>query len=407
MAHPLGHGRLRTGSSPLELADIVRRHGQSYLREHAPTAAHRKVLRAVAQCRTAALGGHLEQCTSCDYERPAYNSCLNRHCPKCQGPAREKWIAAQSRDLLPVGYFHLVFTLPHELNPLILQNKRVLLGLLFSAMSQTLLTFGQRRFGGKLGITAVLHTWDQTLGDHFHLHCLVPAGALADGARWVAARRSYLFPTRALAKVFRGKYLAGLKSAQRKGQLVWTGRLAGAGSPLNFAALVRRLYAKPWVVYAKAPFARPELVMRYLGRYTHRVAIANSRLVGMDARGVTFSYRARKAEGGRARMTLPAHEFLRRYLLHTLPHGFVRIRHYGLLSNGARKQELERCRELLTSKAQPVTVAAGTEESQQVGAKDVPPTQCPACQAGALKRTRVIVRGLDPPRHQERVPCAA
>lgn len=360
-----------------ELADIVRAHGAAYRAAHALPAAHLKILRAVERCRTAELGGHIDRCDSCGLERPSYNSCRNRHCPKCQAAASARWVAERASEILPVGYFHLVFTLPHELNPLILTNKAPLLGLLFEAVADTLGEFGRNNLGGQLGVTTVLHTWDQKLGDHFHLHCLVAAGALTRRG-WRHTPRGFLFPTAALGKVFRAKYLAGLKALH--GKLKWVGRSAYLQDVQAFSFFEGVLRAKKWVVYAKAPFGRPETVVAYLGRYTHRVALSNRRIVRADEASVTFLYRDRQRGDTVRPMVLTADEFLRRFLLHELPKGFVRIRHYGFLANRGKESALARCREALGD-AQPRPLQT---------AEPVDRTRCPQC-PGNLVVSRVIL----------------
>ena len=263
--------RQAAGEARPELADIFRQYGESYRKTHFLLASQRKVMRAVSVCRTQELGGHLKQCDTCGFEHPSYNSCRNRHCPKCQSLAKAKWLEKQTSELLPVGYFHLVFTLPHEFNRLILAHKKIVLALLFKAVSETLLEFGQSRFGGTLGIIAVLHTWDQTLKDHFHLHCLVPAGALSfDHGRWIAARKNFLFPITALSQVFRGKFLDLLEQACDKG------KIPAANNEIKASR------QKSWVVYAKKPFGSPQTVLDYLGRYTHRVALSNDRILQVE-----------------------------------------------------------------------------------------------------------------------------
>src|SRR5919106_2854510 len=322
--------------SGVELADIFRAYGEAYRRDHPLPVSHLKVIEAVERCRTTALGGHIERCDSCGFERPAYNSCRNRHCPKCQSLATAQWLEKQTTELLPVGYFHVVFTLPHELNRLILANKKIGLSLLFKAVSETLLEFGRRRLGGTVGIIAVLHTWDQTLKDHFHLHCLVPAGALSlDHRRWMAARKSFLFPVKALSRVFRGKFLALLN------QSIDHGKITSANNPIKDS------WKNNWVVYAKKPFGSPQTVLDYLGRYTHRVALSNDRILQVENGEVTLSYRDRKNGDRKKTMTLDTQEFIRRFLLHILPDGFMRIRHFGFLANRAKKQALAQCRQLL------------------------------------------------------------
>src|SRR6266404_6094191 len=319
-----------------ELADVFRHYGESYQRTHRLLACEQKVVRAVSACRTQELGGHLDRCESCGFERPAYNSCRNRHCPKCQALAKARWLEKQTSELLPVGYFHLVFTLPHELNGLILTHQKMVLALLFKAVSKTLLEFGQTRLKGTLGIIAVLHTWDQILKDHFHLHCLVPAGALSfDHSHWIAARENFLFPVKALSRVFRAKFLALLQQSCDKGKI----------PAANNAIKASR--QKSWVVYAKKPFGSPQTVLDYLGRYTHRVALSNDRILRVANGEVTLSYRDRKDSDRKKTMTLEAQEFIRRFLLHVLPEGFMRIRHFGFLANRAKKQSLAQCRKLL------------------------------------------------------------
>ena len=288
-----------------ELADIFRHYGERYRKTHCLPAAHRKVMRAIEVCRTAELGGHLKQCDTCGFEHPSYNSCRNRHCPKCQSLAKAQWLQKQSAELLPVGYFHLVFTLPHLLNGLILAHKKIVLSLLFKAVSETLLEFGRTHFGGTVGIIAVLHTWDQTLNDHFHLHCLIPAGALSlDQSRWIKARPNFLFAVKALSVVFRGKFLDLLTQAGENERI----ETPSEG--------IKALRKKHWIVYAKKPFGSPHTVLDYLGRYTHRVALSNERILSVQDGQVTFTYRDRKDKDRLKSMTLDALEFIRRFLLH-------------------------------------------------------------------------------------------
>ena len=383
----------------LELADIVRAHGAAYRQAHRLTRGQHRALRAIAVCRTAALGGHTEGCEVCGAIRIAYNSCRNRHCPKCQTLAKERWLAARRAELLPVEYFHVVFTLPHALNPLAQGNPRVLYTLLFQAARETLATFGDdpRHLGGELGGIAILHTWGQTLVQHLHLHCVVPGGALArDGSRWLPAKRGFLFPVRALARVFRGKYLAGLRHAFDRGALRFAGSVAGLADPAAFAAFLATLRTHDWVVYAKPPFGGPTQVLEYLGRYTHRVAISNDRLVSGDAGQVRFRWKD-YARGNRVRtMTLAADEFLRRFLLHVLPAGFVRIRHFGLLANRGHAAKLARCRALLA--ARPLTAPAGPEPvaTLMLRLTGVDIGQCPVCQAGRLRLVAVFHPGQIP-----------
>lgn len=346
-------------------------------------------MRAITACRTPALGGHVERCGSCAFERRAYNSCRNRHCPKCQALAKARWLQARTAELLPVGYFHVVFTLPHELNPLILRNKAVVLKILFDAVAGTLLQFGRNPgngLGGKIGFLAVLHTWDQKLLDHFHLHCLIPAGALSpDGRRWIAARADFLFPVKALARVFRGKFVDLLKQSFAQQRLTFPGRTAGVGTPEGFRALISQLFQKNWIVYCKPPFGGPAKVLDYLGRYTHRVAIANHRIRAVQEGNVTFSYRDRRDGDKLKSITVPAEEFIRRFLLHALPASFMRIRHFGFLANRAKGRDLPRCRQLLglapvPPEPQPMTTQ---ERLRELTGRD--PAQCPSCKTGVMK----------------------
>jgi predicted Zn-ribbon and HTH transcriptional regulator len=367
-----------------ELADIFRNYGEQYRQNHALPLSHLRVMRAVERCRTAALGGHLQQCDACGFEHPAYNSCRNRHCPKCQSLAKARWLEKQKSELLPVGYFHLVFTLPHELNRLILVNKNPLINILFQAVSETLLEFAQTHLKGILGITAVLHTWDQTLLDHFHLHCLVPAGALShDQTRWTPPRKNFLFPVAALSIVFRGKFLDLLKSAFATNKLLFVGQSACLANPVAFKLLINALRKKPWIVYAKKPFGSPVHVLDYLGRYTHRVALSNERILSAHNGEVTFSYRDRKNENRKKTMTLDAHEFIRRFLLHVIPKGFVRVRHFGVLANRS-KSLLSKCRQLLgLLPALPKPPQRSTHELM-LALTGIDLTRCPRCRKGTL-----------------------
>jgi hypothetical protein len=368
----------------VELADIFHAYGESYRRNHPLPVSHLKVMQAVERCRTAALGGHLEQCDRCGFERPAYNSCRNRHCPKCQSLAKVTWLDKQKSELLPTGYFHLVFTLPHELNPLILVNKKPLINILFQSVWETLAQFARRRLGGTLGITAVLHTWDQTLRDHFHLHCLVPAGVLSfDRDRWVSARQDFLFPVKALSLVFRAKFLDSLKKSFDQNKLLFVGQIEPWADARSFDGLLERLRKKPWVVHAKKPFGSPAHVLDYLGRYTHRVALSNNRICSIHNGEVTFAYRDRKNQDRRKLMTLDAEEFIRRFLLHVIPKGFMRVRHYGFLANHS-KDCLSKCRQLigLTPVATPPPQRSTDELMLALTGIDI--HRCPLCQKGTL-----------------------
>src|SRR6266498_261214 len=380
---PLASSKLAAGERRArpELADIFRRYGECFEQTHRVSAGEHKVLRAVSVCRTPELGGHLERCDACGFERPAYNSCRNRHCPKCQSLAKARWLERQTAELLPVGYFHLVFTLPHELNRLILAHKKIILSLLFKAVSETLLEFGRSRLGGTLGIIAVLHTWDQTLKDHFHLHCLVPAGALSlDHSRWIGPRPNFLFPVTALSQVFRGKFLDLLQRACEKG------KIPAANNQIKASR------QKSWVVYAKKPFGSPQTVLDYLGRYTHRVALSNDRILKVQNSLVTLSYRDRKDQDRKKALPLEAHEFIRRFLLHVLPEGFMRVLHFGFLANRSKKQALTQCRKLLG--ANPASLQSPSESAKDLLLRitGIDLNRCPSCHNG----TMIVVAELPP-----------
>jgi hypothetical protein len=343
---------------PLEVADLIRAAGRSFFDRNRSwlNRLHLKVLTAIERCRTAALGGHLDQCTRCGYRAISFNSCRNRHCPRCQANARDRWIGARSRELLPIAYVHVVFTLPHELAPLALQNKRVISDLLFRASAETLLEVARDpdRLGADIGFFSVLHTWNQKLDHHPHIHCVVPAGGLApDRSRWISSQANFFLPVAALKKVFRGKFTEALQQAFRHGRLRFHGTLEVLARPKLFASLVRQTYRKDWVVYCKRPFGGAEHVLRYLGCYTHRVAISNHRLVALADGNVTFRWRDSAHKNKKRRMTLPVGEFLRRFLLHVLPRGFVRIRHFGILSTRRRSALLPLCRQLIAADPSP------------------------------------------------------
>src|SRR6516165_31288 len=319
----------------LRLGDILRAHGPAYAARHPVSPEQAQVLRRLADCRTAALGGHIETCASCGYSRTAYNSCRDRHCPTCQAAKRAAWLETRLRHLLPVPYFHVVFTVPDLLYPLMLHNQRRLYDLLFQTAAASLraLTADHRRLGAQVGITALLHTWGQNLLFHPHLHCVVTGGGLSpDGSRWIATRSGYLFPVKVLGRLFRGKFLAGLKEAYQAGQLTLGGSVADLAEPAAFGRWLDGLYRQDWVVYAKRPFGGARQVFRYLGRYSHRVAIANSRLLALEDDQVLFHWRDYADDNRLKVMRLTAEEFIRRFLLHVLPKRFVRIRHYGLLA---------------------------------------------------------------------------
>ena len=368
----------------LEVADIFRAHGEDYRQHHRLTRAQRRAMRAIELCRTAALGGHRDICDRCGAERLTYNSCRNRHCPKCQTLATVRWLDARRAELLPVEYFHVVFTLPHALNTLVRDHARLLYTLLFRTAATTLHAFAHdpQHLGGDVGVTAVLHTWGQTLVQHLHLHCIVTGGALApDGSRWIAAKPGFLFPVRALAQVFRAKYLDALRTAVAADTL--------PVEPAAFAALLAQLRQHDWVVYAKRPFTGPEQVLDYLGHYTHRVALSNERLLGLDDGLVRFRWKD-YADGDQPKvMALPAAEFIRRFLLHVVPDRFVRIRHFGLLANRSRQAKLTRCRDLLGQPPPPVTPPESVP-ALVLRLTGIDLERCPACPEGRMRRTEVL-----------------
>jgi len=384
----------------LELADIVRVHGAAFRAAHRLCSVQHRALRAIECCRTAALGGELRQCDACGERRYVYHSCRNRHCPKCQTRARERWLADRCAELLPVPYFHLVFTLPHELNALAQGNPRALYAMLFAAASETLLEFGRnpRWLGGEIAATLVLHTWGQTLSQHLHLHALVATGALAACGTWVRSRRGFLFPVKALSIVFRGKFLGALVQALAHGRLALSGGTAALGEPRAQRSLLADLRKTAWVVYAKRPFAGPGQVLEYLGRYTHRTAIGNERLVSVEANTVRFRYKD-TARGARRRvMELPTLEFLRRFTLHVLPRGFNRIRHYGLLANRNKRALLAAARTALAV-PEPMRDCSAAESIaafwQRVAGIDI--ERCTHCGLGTLRLLATLAPQPRPP----------
>jgi hypothetical protein len=364
----------------LELADVITRHGHK-LGDDLPTE-HRRILAALSSCRTAALGGHVETCDHCQHRRIAYNSCRNRHCPKCQASACAKWMEARAQELLPVEYFHVVFTLPEAFNRVALANKRIVYDALFNAVAQTLVEVAAnpRHLGAKIGFIAILHTWGQNLSLHPHVHCVIPGGGLsADGSRWVSCKPGFLLPVRILSKVFRGKFIDLLKRAHFKRTL------RGVADDVELHALINPSVATDWVVYAKPPFGGPQQVLKYLSRYTHRIAFSNRRLVSMDDRNVTFLWKD-YAHGNQPKlMMMEGREFLRRFLMHAAPPGFMRIRHFGLLANRFRKANLARCRELLATAAPTQHV----DPPDPIHAADGP-ERCPLCGKGRMIRTELI-----------------
>jgi len=350
---------------PLEVADLVRAAGDAFLERSRKwiTGKHVKVLLAIRRCRTAALGGHLDACTRCGHRAISYNSCRNRHCPKCQAGARDRWLRARCQELLPTRYVHVVFTLPHRLAPLALQNKKVVYDLLLRASAETLLEIARdpKHLGAEIGFFSVLHTWNQKLGLHPHVHCVVPAGGLSpDGTRWIQPRYPFFLPVKVLGQVFRGKFVAALQRAFRDGQLRFHGDLTLLAQPKTFAAWLRPLFRNDWVVYSKRPFGGPQRVLQYLGRYTHRVAISNHRLVSFAEGKVTFRWRDSAHHNEQKLLTLALDEFLRRFLLHLLPKGFVRIRNFGFLANRRRATTLPLCFQLLDAAPEPQAEQEGS-----------------------------------------------
>jgi hypothetical protein len=362
----------------LEVADLIRSAGTAFIERNRKWIrwTHIKVLLAIARCRTAALGGHIDECTRCGHRATiSYNSCRNRHCPKCQTGARERWIEARRSELLPSPYVHVVFTLPPQLAALALQNKKVIYGLLLRASAETLLEVARnpKHLGGEIGFFSVLHTWNQKLQLHPHVHCVVPAGGLSlDHTRWIRSRPRFFLPIQVLRRVFRGKFVAALKSAFQRGQLHLSGDLALLAQPKIFASWLRPLFRKDWIVYSKPPFGGPEYVLHYLGRYTHRVAISNHRLVSLANGQVTFRWRDSADHNQKKLMTLSLDEFLRRFLLHLLPKGFVRIRHFGFLANRRRSTLLPLCFATLGTVPVPMEPETTAQESD-------PLWRCPNC----------------------------
>jgi hypothetical protein len=379
-----------------EIADVFRRYGAAFQAQYGRLIGplHLLVLKALSACRTAQLGGHVLECDSCGHRKQAYNSCHNRHCPKCQASMRAEWFEDRQRDLLPVEYFHVVFTLPDELGPLALQNKAVIYNLLFRAASKTLLDAAAewKDLKAKIGFFAILHTWGQKLDLHPHLHCVVPGGGISlDGTRWVSCLPGYFMPVRLLSRRFRGTFLALVKEAHRNGELTLAGRLRPFESDRAFRSWLGPLYDKEWVVYAKPPWKGPEYALKYLARYTHRVAIGNSRLQSIDNGQVAFTYKDYRHRGRQRTLTLAATEFIRRFMMHVLPGGFVRIRYYGFLANSRRQEQLGKIRGLLGA-PQPATSDQQSSDPPQDSSEQAPDERCPHCNEGLLRTVDVAPR---------------
>jgi hypothetical protein len=386
-------------SARLEVADIFRCHGEAYQKAHDGHLGRveRRTMSAIELCRTVELGGHVEGCQSCGAIRVAYNSCRNRHCPKCQGKACREWLAAREAELLPVAYFHVVFTLPVPIAAIAFQNKAVVYTILFKAVAETLRTIAAdpKHLGAEIGLITVLHSWGQNLHYHPHIHCIVPGGGLSsDATRWISCRPGFFLPVRVLSRLFRRRFLEELRAAYDEGRLGFFGDLAHLTAAMAFSRQLAEVRRLEWVVYAKPPFGGPKQVLAYLGRYTHRVAIANSRLISMTDDRVTFRWRDYRHQGKAKVMALDAHEFIRRFLLHTLPDGFHRIRHYGFLANGHRARKLELCRRLLLTPLQK-NATAGDEGAADSALSTT--HRCPCC--GGQMITLVNWRCGEAPAH--------
>jgi hypothetical protein len=378
----------------VELADIFRLYADDYRRSYTVSYQQLKAMRHIQICRTAVLGGHVEQCDQCAFEQIAYNSCRDRHCPKCQTLTKEQWLNDRKAELLGCGYFHLVFTLPHNLNPIILSNKRTTVNILFAAVNQTLQAFAkdpQWRLEGRLGFISVLHTWSQTLIDHFHIHSLIPAGALSfTKDRWIPARDNFLFKITSLASAFRNRYLKLLLNAYLKDELIFTQKTAALKSRQAFQQLINSLSKTRWIAYAKPPFAGPQQVLEYLGRYTHRVAISNHRIISIDNGRVTFTYRDRQQNNEIKKITLDANEFIRRFLLHVLPKGLMKIRYFGFLSHTNKKEQIPLIRKLIDPDATSPEKINESVDEMMLRLTGIDITCCPQCKKGKMIRIRKL-----------------
>lgn len=383
------------------VADIFRQGFEGYCAEHRLLPAdHYKAANAIMACRTAHLGGHVYRCDACGHEHIAYNSCRNRHCPQCQALARASWVQARMDELLPVPYFHAVFTLPPNLNPFALRNKKAFYALMFRAVSETLLELAgdKKRLGAAIGFIAILHTWGQNLMDHPHIHCVVPGGGLKNG-RWKPCRTKFLFPIRVLSALFKGKFMAYFRQAVAENTIQRHGKLAEYNNPIAYHSLMDRLYAQDWVVYVKPPFAGPKAVLKYLGSYTHRIAISNRRIFSVEAGNVSFTWKDYTQNNARKVMTIPIQEFIRRFMLHVVPKGFVRIRHYGFLGNRTRNKAIETCRKALGVQRPVADEPLDRSRSWvdiciRLTGND--PTFCPICGRGHLKPFREIAKASPP-----------
>ena len=379
----------------VEVADIFRHHGPGYRQSHRLPLAHLRAMHAVEVCRTAELGGHKDKCAECGHIEISYNSCRNRHCPKCQTLRKETWIEDRADDLLPIQYFHVVFTIPSELKPLALMNQKIMYNLLFRSASETLVELADnpKHLGARIGFIAILHTWGQNLMDHPHVHCVVTGGGLSsDKTHWVSSRKGFFIPVRVMSALFRGKFLAFLKEAFGSGELIFPGGISHLKDTGDFEIFRKRLYHKKWIVYCKPPFAGVNGVLQYLGRYTHRIAISNNRILSLNDGEVSFRWRDYADSDRQKVMTLKADEFMRRFLLHVLPHRYVRIRHFGLLGNRRRKDNIALCRRLLkVDMTMSKVKKEETWQEQLLRICGVDVTSCPVCKKGKMFTVDILL----------------
>jgi hypothetical protein len=388
-----------------EVADVFRRYGEEYRRNHGASMSQeqRRVMTAIEVCRTAALGGHLERCDQCDYERNCFNSCRDRHCPKCQSLARAKWMEDRQAELLEVGYFHVVFTVPQEIAAIAYQNKDLVLGILFRITAETLKTIAAdpKHLGAEIGFFAVLHTWGQNLQFHPHLHCVVPGGGLTNDGRWISCRPDFFLPVRVLSKLFRRLFLEALQAEFDAGKLKFFHALEPLREPAEFGRQMAKLKACDWVVYAKQPFAGPQQVLDYVGRYTHRVALSNNRLLDIEDDQIQFKWKDYRDSDQVKTMTLSSDEFIRRFLMHVMPSGFHRIRYYGFLGNRYRNQKLAQCRRLLGMEvAEPQAEAPKAEKEYRERYEDLTGRslcQCPHCKQGSMVKVAILPKAVSIP----------
>jgi len=382
-------------SGGIEVADIFRQHGPAYRESHRLSRNDWRVMHAIEVCRTVVLGGHKDKCDHCGHLEISYNSCRNRHCPKCQTLKKERWIEARGEDLLPIEYFHVVFTIPSELNHLVSMNRKVLYDLLFRSVSETLmeLAHNPKHLGARIGAIGILHTWGQNLMDHPHIHCIVTGGGLSsDGSRWVSCRKDFFIPVRVMSALFRGKFLGLLKKCFLSDDLVFPRSIGHLGQPGNFETFRKQLYQKKWIVYCKPPFDGAKGVLQYLGRYTHRIAISNNRILTNQDGNVSFLWRDYADDNRKKTMTLKADEFIRRFLLHVLPARYVRIRHFGLLANRNRKDNIAVCRKIMGSKTitkENAKLETWQELLRRICGIDV--NVCPVCQKGRMSRMALLL----------------